>query len=171
MCLVYVVQALDKGTLGPASIMGWRQDVGAQGQDYAMTGTMLWVGVMCGEPFAAQLVRRFPIAKMLSCTMVTWTAVSTGHRTWLTISALFRSHVLVQHPRRLGHPIPLGLLRKHLWAVLARHHGPMVHQGRAAVRCRDVADDAGPCILDCKRPNALRNGAVRQDLGSLLPTG
>lgn len=73
------------------SIMGWRQDVGAQGQDYAMTGTMLWIGIMCGEPFvsdsitlrrfiandqAAQLVRRFPIAKMLSCTMVTWTAVS-----------------------------------------------------------------------------------------------
>lgn len=56
--------------------MGWRQDVGARGQDYAMTGTMLWIGVMVGEPFASQFVRRFPIAKMLSCTMVAWTALS-----------------------------------------------------------------------------------------------
>lgn len=53
MCLVYIVQALDKGSLGPASIMGWRQDVGAQGQDYAMTGTMLWAGLMCGEPIVS----------------------------------------------------------------------------------------------------------------------
>lgn len=35
------------------SIMGWRQDVGAKGQDYAMTGTMLWLGVMSGEPFVS----------------------------------------------------------------------------------------------------------------------
>lgn len=37
-------------TMGDDRIMGWRQDVGAQGQDYAMTGTMLWAGLMCGEP-------------------------------------------------------------------------------------------------------------------------
>lgn len=30
--------------------MGWIEDVGAQGQDYALTGTFLWIGIMAGEP-------------------------------------------------------------------------------------------------------------------------
>lgn len=32
MCMVYMTQALDKGALGPVSIMGWLEDVNAQGQ-------------------------------------------------------------------------------------------------------------------------------------------
>lgn len=37
MCLAYLMQAMDKGTLALASIMGWQADVGARGQDYALT--------------------------------------------------------------------------------------------------------------------------------------
>jgi hypothetical protein len=50
MCLAYVTQALDKGTLGPASIMGWQANVGAKGQDFALTSTFLWCGIIAGEP-------------------------------------------------------------------------------------------------------------------------
>jgi hypothetical protein len=32
MCIAYLTQALDKGTLGTSSIMGWQKDVGAVGQ-------------------------------------------------------------------------------------------------------------------------------------------
>lgn len=32
MCVAYLTQALDKGTLGTSSIMGWQKDVGAVGQ-------------------------------------------------------------------------------------------------------------------------------------------
>lgn len=46
LCLAYLLQALDKGTLGTASIMGWQQDVGAKGQDYALTATFLWIGLV-----------------------------------------------------------------------------------------------------------------------------
>jgi hypothetical protein len=53
MCVAYVTQALDKNTLTPASIMGWIPDVGAQGQDYALTFTLLWVGIICGEPIVS----------------------------------------------------------------------------------------------------------------------
>ena len=53
MCLAYITQALDKQTLAPASIMGWIPDVGAQGQDYAMTSTLLWVGIISGEPIVS----------------------------------------------------------------------------------------------------------------------
>lgn len=50
MCLAYITQSFDKGTTGAASIMGWPQDLGMVGQDYALTGTFLWVGVIVGEP-------------------------------------------------------------------------------------------------------------------------
>jgi hypothetical protein len=50
MCVAYLTQALDKGTLGTSSIMGWQADVGAVGQDYALTSTMLWIGIIIGEP-------------------------------------------------------------------------------------------------------------------------
>lgn len=33
--------------------MGWLEDVRAQGQDYAMTGTLLWIGIMAGEPIVS----------------------------------------------------------------------------------------------------------------------
>lgn len=43
-------QAIDKGALGPASIMGWQANVGAKGQDYALTSTFLYIGIIVGEP-------------------------------------------------------------------------------------------------------------------------
>lgn len=76
MCIAYIAQSLDKGTLGTSSIMGWQKDVGAVGQDYALTSTFLWVGVIFGEPVVNQLNRRLPIAKVLGTAMVCWTAVS-----------------------------------------------------------------------------------------------
>lgn len=30
--------------------MGWIDDVGAKGQDYALTNTVLWCGIILGEP-------------------------------------------------------------------------------------------------------------------------
>lgn len=77
MCIAYIAQSLDKGTLGTSSIMGWQDDVGAVGQDYALTSTFLWIGVICGEPVVNQLNRRLPIAKVLGVAMFFWTAVST----------------------------------------------------------------------------------------------
>lgn len=53
MCLAYFLQAIDKGTLGTSSIMGWQEDVGAKGQDYALTSTFLWIGIIVGEPIVS----------------------------------------------------------------------------------------------------------------------
>lgn len=36
--------------------MGWIDDVGAVGQDYALTGTFLWIGIMAGEPIVGRLL-------------------------------------------------------------------------------------------------------------------
>lgn len=53
MCLAYLIQAMDKDTLNRASIMGWQKDVGAKGQDYALTSTFLWIGIIVGEPLVS----------------------------------------------------------------------------------------------------------------------
>ena len=53
MGVAYVTQSLDKGTLGTSSIMGWQENVHAKGNDYALTSTLLWAGVVCGEPLVS----------------------------------------------------------------------------------------------------------------------
>ncbi|WWC69813.1 uncharacterized protein I206_103756 [Kwoniella pini CBS 10737] len=82
LCLVYFAQAMDKGATSPISIMGWIEDVGASGQDYALTSTVLWIGLVAGNPVASQLIRRFPVAKVLAFSMLIWTALAF----WLTFS-------------------------------------------------------------------------------------
>ena len=52
---MYLTQALDKGALGPISIMGWLEDINAQGQDYALTSTVMWIGILAGEPIVSRL--------------------------------------------------------------------------------------------------------------------
>lgn len=47
---------MDKGTLSLASIMGWQADVGAKGQDFALTTTFLWVGIILGEPLVGPVI-------------------------------------------------------------------------------------------------------------------
>jgi hypothetical protein len=42
--------------------MGWIDDVGAKGQDYALTGTFLWIGIMAGEPIVCSLSERYRTA-------------------------------------------------------------------------------------------------------------
>jgi hypothetical protein len=54
LCCVYLTQALDKGALGPISIMGWLEDINAQGQDYALTSTVMWIGILAGEPIVSK---------------------------------------------------------------------------------------------------------------------
>ncbi|XAO24864.1 hypothetical protein I312_103673 [Cryptococcus bacillisporus CA1280] len=78
ICLGYLCQALDKGTLTSASIMGWIHDVGAVGQDYSLTGTLLWCGIIFGEPLANQCVRRLPLRQLLVGGIVVWSGLLFG---------------------------------------------------------------------------------------------
>jgi len=55
--------------------MGWIHDVDAKGQEYAMTSTILWCGIILGEPFANQLIRRLPMAKLLAGGIFIWSIV------------------------------------------------------------------------------------------------
>ena len=47
-----------------------------QGQDYALTSTLLWIGIIVGEPIVNQFIRRLPVAKVLAISIMVWSAVS-----------------------------------------------------------------------------------------------
>ncbi|KAK6909677.1 hypothetical protein L486_00676 [Kwoniella mangroviensis CBS 10435] len=95
MCVAYITQSLDKGTLGSASIMGWQKDVGAVGQDYALTSTLLWVGIICGEPIVNQFVRKLPVAKVLGISIVIWSALVMGLAFSLDVKPVFAIRFLL----------------------------------------------------------------------------
>ncbi|KZO91405.1 MFS general substrate transporter [Calocera viscosa TUFC12733] len=75
MIMCYLAQALDKGVLGTASIMGLQADTGMVGQDYALTNTVLWIGVIVGELPANRLVQVLPLAKFVSISLILWGCV------------------------------------------------------------------------------------------------
>jgi hypothetical protein len=67
--------------------MGWQTDVGAVGNDYALSATFLWCGIIAGEPFVRQvdlntfaetnqLTRPLPLGKLLGSDMLIWSIAS-----------------------------------------------------------------------------------------------
>lgn len=76
MTLAYLMQAMDKSTTGTASIMGLLADTNMVGQDYALTSTFLWCGVIVGELPANRIVQMLPVAKLLSGALILWGIVS-----------------------------------------------------------------------------------------------
>lgn len=123
MCLAYFLQALDKGTLGTSSIMGWQESVGAKGQDYALTSTCLWIGIIVGEPIvsplyslgdrvdvqANQCVRKLPLAKLLSAGTFVWSALLMGIAFSLNVKAVFALRFLLGLFESLIGPVLLSI--------------------------------------------------------------
>ncbi|WWC85847.1 uncharacterized protein L201_000714 [Kwoniella dendrophila CBS 6074] len=109
MCLAYITQAMDKGTLGPASIMGWIEDTGAKGNEYALTSTLLWCGIIVGEPMANQLVRRLPLGKLLGSAMLIWSGLLMGLTFSLSIPPVFAIRFLLGMFESLFGPVLLSI--------------------------------------------------------------
>ncbi|ORX38061.1 major facilitator superfamily domain-containing protein [Kockovaella imperatae] len=95
MCVCYITQSLDKGALGATSIMGWRETVHAVGQDYALTSTIFYCGIIVGEPLVNQFIRRAPVAKILAFSMFGWSALMFGLTFALDIKAVFAIRFLL----------------------------------------------------------------------------
>lgn len=72
MCTIYAIQFLDKTTLSYASVMGIKKDTDLVGDDYALLGTMFYVGYLVWEYPTSYLMQRLPLAKYLSINIVIW---------------------------------------------------------------------------------------------------
>ncbi|KAG0651062.1 putative transporter [Hyphodiscus hymeniophilus] len=72
MIFTYFLQALDKGTLSFASIMGIQKDTHLVGQQFSWLTTCIYVAVLIVEYPTNRLIQRLPIAKYLGCSIILW---------------------------------------------------------------------------------------------------
>ncbi|KIY73759.1 MFS general substrate transporter [Cylindrobasidium torrendii FP15055 ss-10] len=75
MVITYFAQALDKGTINFASIMGIVQDTHLVGQQYAWLTTCVYIAILVWEFPTNRLLQRLPVAKYLSFNIAAWGAV------------------------------------------------------------------------------------------------
>ncbi|KAL2178349.1 general substrate transporter [Thermothelomyces heterothallicus CBS 202.75] len=75
MITTYFLQAIDKGTMSFASIMGIIEDTGLHGQQYQWLTTCIYITILIVEYPQNWLIARVPIAKYLSFSIMAWGAV------------------------------------------------------------------------------------------------
>ncbi|EKD16952.1 uncharacterized protein L3040_006238 [Drepanopeziza brunnea f. sp. 'multigermtubi'] len=79
MIITYFLQALDKGTISFASIMGIQKDTGLVGQQYSWLTTCIYIAVLTVEYPTNWIIQRVPIAKYLSINIILWGTVLMLH--------------------------------------------------------------------------------------------
>lgn len=79
MIFTYFLQALDKGTLSFAAIMGIRTDTKLHGQQYAWLTTCIYIAVLVVEYPTNWIIQRVPIAKYLGLNIILWGATLACH--------------------------------------------------------------------------------------------
>ncbi|KAK3386189.1 major facilitator superfamily domain-containing protein [Podospora didyma] len=75
MITTYFLQAIDKGTMSFASIMGIVTDTGLKGQEYSWMTTVIYMVILVVEYPQNWIITKVPIAKYLSFSIVAWGAV------------------------------------------------------------------------------------------------
>jgi len=79
MIITYFIQALDKGTLSFAAIMGIRTDNNLVGQQYQWLTTCIYIAVLIVEYPTNWIIQRVPIAKYLGINIILWRIVLACH--------------------------------------------------------------------------------------------
>ncbi|RSL49570.1 hypothetical protein CEP51_015469 [Fusarium floridanum] len=79
MIISYMLQYLDKTTLGYAAVTGIREDTNLSGQDYAWASSMFYFGYMAASYPMSFGFAKFPISRFLGVTMVVWGIVLCCH--------------------------------------------------------------------------------------------
>ncbi|OLN96436.1 putative transporter C417.10-like protein 1 [Colletotrichum chlorophyti] len=75
----YFLQAIDKGTMSFASIMGLQKDTGLVGQQFSWLTTCIYIAILFVEYPQNYIIARVPIAKYLSFSIIAWGAVLACH--------------------------------------------------------------------------------------------
>ncbi|KAK1533194.1 major facilitator superfamily transporter [Colletotrichum paranaense] len=75
----YFLQAIDKGTMSFASIMGLQEDTHLKGQEFSWLTTCIYIAILFVEYPQNYIIARVPIAKYLSFSIIAWGAVLACH--------------------------------------------------------------------------------------------
>ncbi|KAG7898753.1 hypothetical protein KL907_005107 [Ogataea polymorpha] len=69
---LYMIQFMDKTSIGFAAVMGIQADYNMKGQMYSWTNSCFYLGYLCAAPFSALLLQKLPIIKAVSTFIVIW---------------------------------------------------------------------------------------------------
>ncbi|OBT46777.1 hypothetical protein VE00_02660 [Pseudogymnoascus sp. WSF 3629] len=95
MILTYFLQAIDKGTLSFASIMGIEKDLNLVGQDYSWLITGVYIAILIVEYPTNWIITKVPIAKYLSFNIVCWGAVLACHAASTNFTTILVCRILL----------------------------------------------------------------------------
>lgn len=79
MIITYFLQAIDKGTLSFASIMGIRLDTNLQGPEYSWLTTCIYIAILIVEYPTNWILQRVPIGKYLAFNIIVWSIILGCH--------------------------------------------------------------------------------------------
>lgn len=78
-CITYMLQSIDKTTLGYAALFGVRDETHLTGPEYSWLGSLFYLGYLAWEFPTGMLLQRLPIAKFMSVTVILWGIVLMCH--------------------------------------------------------------------------------------------
>lgn len=78
-CITYMLQSIDKTTLGYAALFGVRDETHLTGPEYSWLGSLFYLGYLAWEFPTGMLLQRLPIAKFMSVTVILWGVVLMCH--------------------------------------------------------------------------------------------
>ncbi|KZM19890.1 uncharacterized protein EKO05_0004313 [Ascochyta rabiei] len=95
MVFTYFLQALDKGTMSFAAIMGIREDIPGLTPKFAWLTTCIYLAVLVVEYPTNWIIQRVPVAKYLGFNILAWSTVLCLHAVCFTFPALVSIRTLL----------------------------------------------------------------------------
>ncbi|KAK8203379.1 hypothetical protein M8818_005270 [Zalaria obscura] len=96
MVVTYFIQALDKGTMSFASIMGIKPDLHlVGGQQYSWLTTCIYIAVLIVEYPTNWILQRVPIAKYLSLNIILWSITLACHAACTNFASILAVRTLL----------------------------------------------------------------------------
>ncbi|PVH76136.1 major facilitator superfamily transporter [Cadophora sp. DSE1049] len=79
LCFTYMLQSIDKTTLGYAAVFNIREDTNLKGTEYSWLGSLFYLGYLVMEyPFSI-LLQKLPVNKVMAATVIVWGAILMFH--------------------------------------------------------------------------------------------
>ncbi|RDW68322.1 putative allantoate permease-1 [Coleophoma crateriformis] len=79
LCFTYMLQSVDKSTLGYAAVFDLQKDAHLVGTEYSWLGAIFYLGYLFWEYPTNLLLQRFPVAKFMSGTVILWGLILMCH--------------------------------------------------------------------------------------------
>ncbi|KAJ7658281.1 major facilitator superfamily domain-containing protein [Mycena polygramma] len=89
MCILYLIQFMDKSTLGSASILGIIQSARLTTNQYNWLSTIFYLSYLAFEFFQSLALQRFPVAKWMSLNIFVWAVALCCHAACNNFGGLF----------------------------------------------------------------------------------